>query len=66
MIPKAFDKGRHEEIILKRMEKGILDDLLHALSDFLKNREQKLRLMISRLPGAIFMQEFPTASFDLY
>ena len=66
MIPKAFDKGRHEEIILKCKEKGILDDLLHILSDFLKNREQKLRLMISRLPGEIFMQEFPTTSFNLY
>ena len=43
-ISKTFDKVRHEGIIFKLKQKGISDDLLNILSDFLRNRKQRVRL----------------------
>ena len=43
-ISKALDKVWHEEIIFKLKQNGILDDLLNILSDFLRNRKQRVRL----------------------
>ena len=43
-ISKAFDKVWHEGIIFKLKQNGISDDLLNILSDFLRNREQRVTL----------------------
>ena len=43
-IPKAFDKVWHEGIIFKLQQNGISDDLLNILSDFLRNRKQRVTL----------------------
>ena len=43
-ISKAFDKVWHEGIIFKLQQNGILDDLLNILSDFLRNRKQRVTL----------------------
>ena len=43
-ISKAFDKVWHERIIFKIKQNGILDDLLNMLSDFLRNRKQRVTL----------------------
>ena len=43
-ISKAFDKVWHEEVIFKLQQNGILDDLLNILSDFLRNRKQRVTL----------------------
>ena len=43
-ISKAFDKVWHEEIIFKLKQNGISDDLLNILSDFLRNRKQRVTL----------------------
>ena len=43
-ISKTFDKVWHEGIIFKLKQKGISDDLLNILSDFLRNRKQRVRL----------------------
>ena len=43
-ISKAFDKVWHEGIIFKLKQNGILDDLLNILSDFLRNRKQRVTL----------------------
>ena len=43
-ISKAFDKVWHEGIIFKLQQNGILDDLLNILSDFLRNRKQRVML----------------------
>ena len=41
-ISKAFDKVWHEGIIFKLQQNGISDDLLNILSDFLRNRKQRV------------------------
>ena len=43
-ISKAFDKVWHEGIIFKLKQNGISDDLLNILSDFLRNRKQRVML----------------------
>ena len=43
-ISKAFDKVWHEGIIFKIQQNGISDDLLNILSDFLRNRKQRVTL----------------------
>ena len=43
-ISKAFDKVWHEGIIFKLKQNGISDDLLNILSDFLRNRKQRVTL----------------------
>ena len=43
-ISKAFDKVWHKGIIFKLLQNGILDDLLNILSDFLRNRKQRVTL----------------------
>ena len=43
-ISKAFDKVWHEEIIFKLKQNGFSDDLLNILSDFLRNRKQRVTL----------------------
>ena len=42
-ISKTFDRVWHEGIIFKRKQKGISDDLLN-ISDFLRNRKQRITL----------------------
>ena len=41
-ISKAFDKVWHEGIIFKLQQNGISHDLLNILSDFLRNRKQRV------------------------
>ena len=43
-ISKAFNKVWHEGIIFKLKQNGILDDLIKILSDFLRNRKQRVTL----------------------
>ena len=43
-ISKAFDKIWHEGIIFKLKRNAISDDLLNILSDFLRNRKQRVTL----------------------
>ena len=43
-ISKAFDKVSHEGIIFKLQQNGISDYLLNTLSDFLRNRKQRVTL----------------------
>ena len=43
-ISKAFDKVWHERIIFKLKQNGISNDLLNILSDFLRNRKQRVTL----------------------
>ena len=43
-ISKAFDKVWHEGVITKLKQNGISDDLLNILSDFLRNRKQRVAL----------------------
>ena len=43
-ISKPFDKVWDEGIIFKLKRNGISDDLLKILSDFLRNRKQKVTL----------------------
>ena len=43
-ISKAFDKVWHEGLIFKLKQNGISDDLLNILSDFLRNRNQRVTL----------------------
>ena len=43
-ISKAFDKIWHEGIIFKLKQNAISDDLLNILSDFLRNRKQRVTL----------------------
>ena len=43
-ISKAFDKVWHEGIIFELQQNGISDDLLNILSDFLRNRKQRVTL----------------------
>ena len=43
-ISKAFDKVWHEGIIFKLKQNGFSDDLLNILSDFLRNRKQRVTL----------------------
>ena len=43
-IPKVFDKVWHEGIKFKLKQNGISDDLLNILSDFLRNRKQRVTL----------------------
>ena len=43
-ISKAFDKVWHEGIITKLKQNGVSDDLLNILSDFLRNRKQRVTL----------------------
>ena len=43
-ISKAFDKVWHEGVIFKLKQNGISDDLLNILSDFLRNRKQRVTL----------------------
>ena len=43
-ISKAFDKAWHEGIIFKLQQNGISDDFLNILSDFLRNRKQRVTL----------------------
>ena len=43
-ISKAFDKVWHEGMIFKLQQNGISDDLLNILSDFLRNRKQRVTL----------------------
>ena len=43
-ISKAFDKVWYEGIIFKLKQNGISDDLLNILSDFLRNRKQRVKL----------------------
>ena len=43
-ISKAFDKVWREGIIFKLQQNSISDDLLNILSDFLRNRKQRVML----------------------
>ena len=43
-ISNTFDKVRHEGIIFKLQQNSISDDLLNTLSDFLRNRKQRVTL----------------------
>ena len=43
-ISKALDKFWHEGIIFKFQQSSISDDLLNVLSDFLRNRIQRVTL----------------------
>ena len=43
-ISKAFDKVWHKGIIFKLQQSGISGKLIRALSDFLKDRKQKVIL----------------------
>ena len=43
-ISKAFNKVWHEGIKFKLQQNGISDDLLNILSDFIRNREQRITL----------------------
>ena len=43
-IYNAFDKVWHEGTIFKLQQKGVLDDLVNILSDFLRNRKQSVTL----------------------
>ena len=43
-ISKAFNKVWHERIIFKLHQNGISDNLLNILSDFLRNRKQRIML----------------------
>ena len=43
-ISKAFDKVWHKAIIFKLQQNGISDDLPNILSDFLRNRKQRVTL----------------------
>ena len=43
-ISKAFDKVRHEGVLFKLSQNGISGNLLKLLTDFLKNRKQRLTL----------------------
>ena len=43
-IPKAFNKVWHQGIIFKLQQDGVLDDLLNILSDFLRNKKQRVTL----------------------
>ena len=43
-ISKAFDNVWHAGIIFKIKQNVILDDLLNILSDFLRNRKQRVTL----------------------
>ena len=43
-ISKAFDKVWHEGIIFKLQQNGMSDDMLNILSDFLRNRKQRVTL----------------------
>ena len=45
-IPKVFDKVWHEGIKFKLKQNGISDDLLNILSDFLRNRKQRVMLNV--------------------
>ena len=56
-VSKVFDKVWHEGIIFKLQQNGISDDLLNILSDFLRNRKQ--RVTVSPLHGPMLMQRFP-------
>ena len=58
-ISKAFDKVWHEGYIFKLKQNGISDGLLNILSDFVRNKEQELRSIVSPLPGPVLMQELP-------
>ena len=42
-ICNAVDKVWHEGMIFKLQQKGISDDLLNILSDFVRNRKQRVR-----------------------
>ena len=43
-ISKTFDRVWHEGIIFKLQQNGISDDLLNILSDFLRNRKQRVTI----------------------
>ena len=43
-VSKAFDKVWHDGIVFKLKQNGISDDLLNILSDFLRNRKQRVTL----------------------
>ena len=43
-ISKAFNKVWHEGIKFKLQQNGISDGLLNILSDFIRNREQRITL----------------------
>ena len=43
-ISKAFNKVWHERIIFKLHQNGTSDNLLNILSDFLRNRKQRIML----------------------
>ena len=43
-ISKAFDKVWHEGFIFKLQQNSISNDLLNILSDFLRNRKQRVTL----------------------
>ena len=43
-ISKSFDKVWHKRIIFKLKQNGISDDLLNILSDFLRNRKERVTL----------------------
>ena len=43
-ISKAFDKIWHDGVLFKLQQNGISDDLLNILSDFLRNRIQRVTL----------------------
>ena len=43
-VSKAFDKALHKGIIFKLKQNGISGKLLSVLSDFLKDRKQRVTL----------------------
>ena len=72
-ISKTFDKVCHEGITFKRKQNGISDDLINILSDFLRNRKQRVTLNSESFSGTSVNAEktpriYPGSStfFNLY
>ena len=56
-ISKAFDKVWHNGLIYKLKQNGVAGDLLDTLTNFLKERKQRVILMINIQLGQMFKQE---------
>ena len=57
-ISKAFDKLWHDGIIFKLKQNGISGNLSNLLSNFLRNRKQRVVLNVQILLGLMLTQEF--------
>ena len=60
-ISKAFNRVLHKGLILKLKQNAIFGDLLNVLSDFLRNRKQRVMLTVQTCSweklGAVVPQE---------